>query len=374
MIYNRYDHTFRLVEVMTISIIIEPEYRDTVWCRETLRGIEKKVASLRYRTKICSCDTLGTDAESVIIIGTSPSFVSAVLDRTVSLGVRSVAVSCQPMEADAREKTSYVLIDHSSATKECIEYLQGCGRTRIALYGINLNSYADMIKIKYFDDENIYYCHGKDAMRDCYESFRSQAEQYNAVVCSNYISAIYLMDRLKKDGITVPQNLYIAAYGDSIIGNMFAPSLTTVTLDHEMLGIQAVNLCRFHDFSAENVNVTVRVPCEIRVAGSTENMPYVKGKSPKKNDCTLENIFRDNEQIKEIQSLEKLLRICDAADFEIINCLLDGKSYNKIGDSVYMSEGSVKYRVKRLLGGSGIESIAKMLDLYKKYISENKNK
>ena len=39
-----------------------------------------------------------------------------------------------------------------------------------------------------------------------------------------------------------------------------------------------------------------------------------------------------------------------------------------------MSEGSVKYRVKRLLGGSGIESSTKMLDLYKKYICKNKNK
>ena len=182
------------------------------------------------------------------------------------------------------------------------------------------------------------------------------------------------MDRLKKDGITVPQNLYIAAYGDSIIGNMFEPSLTTVTLDHEMLGIQAVNLCRFHNFSAENVNVTVRVPCEIRVAGSTENMPYIKGESPQRNECMHENIFRDNEQIKEIQSLEKLLRMCGDADFDIINGLLGEKAYNRIGDSLYMSEGSVKYRVKRLLGGSGIESSTKMLDLYKKYICENKNK
>lgn len=359
---------------MTISIIIEPEYRDTVWCRETLRGIEKKVASLRYRAIICSCDTLGADAESAIIIGTSPSFVSAVLDRTVSLGVRSVAVSCQPMEADAREKTSYVLIDHSSATKECIEYLQGCGRTRIALYGINRNSYADMIKTKYFDGESIYYCHGKDAMRDCYEIFRSQAERYNAVVCSNYISAIYLMERLKKDGITVPHDLYVVTYGDSIIGNMFEPSLTTVTLDHEMLSIQAINLCRFPDIASDNISVTVRVPCEIRAAESTENIPYMKSEISSGKELTPENIFRDDSQIKEIQSLERLLRMCGDTDFDIINGLLGGKAYNRIGASLYMSEGSVKYRIKRLLGGSGIESSAKMLDLYKKYIGENKNK
>ena len=355
-----------LVIAMLINIIIEPEYKDTVWCRETLYGIEKKVASLRYKTKICSYDMLSADMDNVIIVGTSPSYVASILIKTSILGIRTVVVSCQPIET--REKTSYVLIDHNSASKECIEYLQYCGRKNIALYGINRNSYADMIKTKYFTEDNIYYSGGKNAMQDCYESFVKNVSNYNAVVCSNYISAIYLMSKLRSVSVCAPNDLYIVAYGDSVIGTMFNPSLTTVTLNHEQLGIQAVNLCRFPDTMSENISVTVCVPCKIHVAKSTDNVPYVKSVNSFMHPCISDNIFKEDEQLLKIQALEKLLRNCDDIDFKIISGLLKGKPYIKIGDSLYISESSVKYRIKRLLTDSGIESTAKMLELYKKYI------
>lgn len=355
-----------MVIAMTINIITEPEYKDTVWCRETLCGIEKKAASLRYKTKICSFDMLSADMENIIIVGTSPGYVASILGKTTLLGIRAIAISCQPVET--KEKTSYVLIDHNRATKECIEYLQSCGRKSIALYGINRNSYADMIKTKYFDDKNIYYSAGKNAMQDCYEIFVNQVSYYNAVVCSNYISAIYLMNRLKSAGICVPKDLYVVAYGDSVIGNIFSPSLTTITLNHEQLGIQAVNLCRFPATLSENISVTVSVPCEIHVAKSTDNIPYVKSVNNFMQTDISDNIFMQDEQLLEIQSLEKMLRMRDDIDFKIIGGLLDGKSYTKIGDALYISESSVKYRIKRLLTGSGIESTAKMLEVYIKYI------
>ena len=142
-----------MVIAMTINIITEPEYKDTVWCRETLCGIEKKAASLRYKTKICSFDMLSADMENIIVVGTSPGYVASILCKTTLLGIRAIAISCQPVET--REKTSYVLIDHNRATKECIEYLRSCGRKSIALYGINRNSYADMIKTGIVDPTKV---------------------------------------------------------------------------------------------------------------------------------------------------------------------------------------------------------------------------
>ena len=216
---------------MLIDIIIEPEYTDTVWCRETVCGIEKKAASLRYKTRICTSNALNADMKNVIIIGTSPMYVAPILSKAALLEIHAIVISCQPIEMES--KTNYVLIDHNSATKESIEYLQACGRKNIALYGINRNSYADMIKTKYFDEADIYYNCGKNAIQNCYEHFANKVKLYNAVVCSNYITAIYLMCRLKDIGICIPDDLYVIAYGDSIIGNMFTPSLATVTLNHE---------------------------------------------------------------------------------------------------------------------------------------------
>ena len=114
--------------------------------------------------------------------------------------------------------------------------------------------------------------------------------------------------------------------------------------------------------------MTVSVPCEIHAAQSTNNMPYVESVDNYMQPDISDNIFTQDEQLLEIQSLEKMLRMCDTIDFKIIGGLFDGKSYTKIGDALYISESSVKYRIKRMLNNSGIESIVKILELYKKYI------
>ena len=98
-----------------------------------------------------------------------------------------------------------------------------------------------------------------------------------------------------------------------------------------------------------------------------EGIPIPLPLLPEEPDIS-DNIFTQDEQLLEIQSLEKMLRMCDTIDFKIIGGLFDGKSYTKIGDALYISESSVKYRIKRMLNNSGIESIVKILELYKKYI------
>lgn len=351
---------------MQINVIIEPEYRDTIWCNETLRGIDQKAASLRYVIEICTIDTIDAALKSIIIVGTSPNWVSAVLDKASLFGIHSIVISCQPIET--KENTGYVLIDHNSATKECIEYLNCCNRNKIALFGINCNSYADMIKTKYFDDEDIYYIPEKNALQDCYRNFANDVKKYNSVVCSNYITAIYLMTKLKQQGTLIPEDIYVVAFGDSVIGNLFKPSLTTITLNHRQLGIQAVNLCRFSDILSYSAYATVYVSCEICVANSTDNTPFTKSDCNPKHIFSTDYVFTEDEQIREIQSLEKLLELCDATDFKIIENLLSKKTYGTIGDLLYISESSVKYRIKRLLNSSGIESNSKMLKIYEKYI------
>lgn len=357
---------------MMINIIIEPEYEDTIWCRETLNGIEKKCAALRYKHIVCTADTLdkSENTDKIIIVGTSPNWVSDVLDITERLCVHSVVVSCRPILT--RQNTSYVLTDHDSETEECIEYLRACGRKKIALYGINNNSYADMIKTKYFDDNDIYYCVGKKGMECCFESFIRNVGLYDAAVCSNYISAVYLMYNLRKKGINVPEDLFIAAYGDSVIGKSFRPSLTTITLDHEQLGIQAVNLCRFLAFSDGNMSVSVRIPGRIIPAESTKNTVHKNLFVNTKRTKQTENIFKVDSDILEIQSLEKLLRLCDETDIKLLKIIRESKTYAGIGDSLYISEGAVKYRLKRMLNGSGIDSVERILKLYNKYVGFDK--
>lgn len=354
---------------MTINLIIEPEYKDTVWCKETFLGIKKQIAALRYEHKYYTEDTLSEDIAIMIIVGTSPVWVSRILSKTESLNIYPIIVSCHPMETI--ENASYVLIDHNAATKKCINYLCKHKHNNIALYGINQNSYADNIKAGYFNTSDIFISTNKNSLAQCFDEFFEKKEKYNAVICSNYITAIQLIDKLKKEQIQIPQSMYVMTYGDSLLGRYFQPSVTTVTLNHELLGIQAVNLFRFLEKNRNKTSVTIYVPCEIIPAMSTEFKPAAKSLQAEKQNNESDNFFYTDKDIASIQSLEKILRQCDKTDIEIINRLHKKIPYSKIAEALFISEGAVKYRIKKLLLRSNIDSVEKMLSLYHHYMGGN---
>ena len=64
---------------MQINITIEPEYSGTVWCKETMDGINEKVSSLRYSVNFCS--DVSEAKDEIIIIGTSPDYVIKKIDE-----------------------------------------------------------------------------------------------------------------------------------------------------------------------------------------------------------------------------------------------------------------------------------------------------
>ena len=185
------------------------------------------------------------------------------------LGINCVTVSCQILEK--AHSTSFVLMDHGNATLDCIGYLKSCGRCNIALFGIIENSFADKTKATFFDKNDIYPL-GKDGIEACFETLFSNISKYNAVICSNYITAIYLISSLKERGIAVPKDIYAVAYGDSQLGRTYSPSITAITLNHAALGVQAVEVYRYISKQEENISITARIPCRI-ILQAQRNMP-----------------------------------------------------------------------------------------------------
>ena len=220
-----------------------------------------------------------------------------------------------------------------------------------------------------FFDKNDIYPLGKDGIEACFETLFSNISKYNAVICSNYITAIYLISSLKERGIAVPKDIYAVAYGDSQLGRTYSPSITAITLNHAALGVQAVEVYRYISKQEENISITARIPCRIIPAGSTEYAPDNHVNVSEKEVVFTDAIYIKNQKLHEIQCLEKLLRECDNADVEIIKHLIDGKTHSAIAEEMFISENTVKYRIRRMLKISGLNSSVEMTKLYKKFIS-----
>lgn len=348
------------MKAMQINILIEGEYRDTVWCKETMDGINEKVSSLRYSLKLCS--DIAEAEKEIIIIGTSPDYVTEKIDEASKMGVLPIIVGCRPEETDSR--ASYVIINYDEATECALNYLNGIKPGKTALYGVKDNSFSDIKKSKFFSSDDIYYFSGENAANDCFNSFFDKISAYTSVLCVNYVSAVSLIKHLSEKGVRTPEDIYVACFGDSAIGSLLG--VTVVTLDHNSLGRQAVLLYRYLSSQTDLVSICTFVSSCIVPGKTTEyrSYPPVRHRGPNKSEI---DIFSAVKELSEIQRLEKMLKKCDGTDFKIIDMLSKNMRYADISDALYISDGTLKYRIKKLLTSSECESVKEMLHLYSEY-------
>ena len=78
--------------------------------------------------------------------------------------------------------------------------------------------------------------------------------------------------------------------------------------------------------------------------------------------------FYSDEVVHEIISLENCLIGCDVTDFEIIDRLRRGETRSKVAQELFISEGTLYYRLRRLCKLAGTETVAMLSALVKKYM------
>ena len=77
--------------------------------------------------------------------------------------------------------------------------------------------------------------------------------------------------------------------------------------------------------------------------------------------------FEDPE-ILYMAKIEQLMQDADDMDHHIIAMLLGNAKYSEIADSCYMTEGNVKYRVKKYMNICGCNTKKELLELLKEYL------
>lgn len=339
--------------------MIEDDFIQTVWGKAILEGMRHRAAALKH--EICEINEDAPDFEDqkriVILVGTDNAWINKTLCELWDKNIRAIVLNCQPTEIVP--ETSYILIDYACATYESIQYLYSCGRRKIALFAINPGSITDTTKHKSFIEvglsrDDVYI--SSDSLSECYDRLKENISNYNAVICANDIAAVALIRRLEADGVRVPEDIYIVSFGSLLIGRYFSHKLTTMTLNDEELGHQAVSMYAYLVKSEVDINVRVTIPCELVVGDTTEYRTSDRQKLVLKSHTPDDNYFYGDQDVSELMRIENLLTRCDDTDIKIISGILNEMSYADIGERIYISENAVKYRVKRMLAGVNAQS------------------
>ncbi|MDW7655891.1 MAG: substrate-binding domain-containing protein [Bacillota bacterium] len=369
---------------MSINVIIEPDYASTLWCKQYLEGIYIECELNNALVHIVDINNFVNNDQNlstthVLLIGTSiswiPQSVALLSEQKTHCILLAYGHSMIP------ERASSIIMDYKQAIGSLMQYLASHGKNRISLFGINPDSSNDRQKYQAFiqqaysngatePDKNVFWNHGR--LQDSCLQFYKVSNQYDAVIGANDAASIVLINYLKRKGVQSPDDLYVTGIGDTTIARMVRPTITTAKLDYIEAGKKAVQIYNFLQKYPGLTSLTATINCNILVGESTANQPidnWTEHKSiiEKSNPVP----FYNDPDVVDVLNIEYFISRCDDIDVNILKGIAKNMKYFDLADELHISENTVKYRVKRMLGHANLESREQLIDLLLKYFNWN---
>lgn len=315
-----------------------------------------------------------------IAMGSDMPFLRKVIDKLDSVGRHALLAGCDA-EPFFGHTVSCVTPSRRTEMQRMISYLYGCGRSRLALVGFGRNSINDTVRYRaavaavaargdVLREEDVY--RWNSSPEESFQAFLQRAAEYDAVVCPNDIIAVFVINRLKREGISVPEDLYAASFGNFSVGLYHTPSITSTVSVMTSVGEQALAGWRFLMSNDKNVETALRisVPSRLIIRESTANTPEDGAVQDFHAPSLEQDPFYTNDSIAELVRIEKCLSACDPVSLGILRELLDGKSYEQAGDDLYIGASTLRYRMSRLFEGIGAHTRQELENKLRLYLGE----
>ncbi len=349
------------MNIQKIKIICEEAYAESIWCKRLLGGFVKELKKRRISYEVL--EHLDGEAEMVCLIGMSSSWCEEQIKRCNLLGCALLILSSQSRRT-ATGNYHFLCPNIRTAAKELKEKLDKSGRTSIALYGANISAELDRDRTEILtsivqNTSAIFPNTGN--LENCFRSFLPKASQYDAVICVNGYAAISLVKKLEKENKDLLDKLVVVSFEEVLKHSKYNQWISLVDLNLESYGKTAIAMLELIDSGNAISTVTVEMQCSVCDIPSKEAI--------EESAVMSENyLLYEDPEIIHMAKIEQLLRDADDLDHHIIAMLLDNAKYSEIADSCYMTEGNVKYRVKKYMSTCDCKTKKELLELLQEYL------
>ena len=347
-----------------VSILAEPAFRESIWCRELRNSLENALRNKRI--PFCEIfDTVPKDSEGVFVLATGFQWIKQTIKSLNEAGIHPILMGNQ-LEQVPGCSYSCVCSDVLGSMKYLLEKIKSENKREIAFYGVNTNSISDIgrvdslfaLKDDFFGSMAIFENNGD--LGKCYEDFRKRGQHVDAVICANEFAAVSLLRNLQKDNLPVPK---ILSCSQSQLLRYYSRDIVTIDLNYEQYGKAAVFIYekRKKYTYMSNLSISVRWGMEETPGMTAESsIPLPLWEQ--------EDRFYEDRELDEMLKVEAVLEGSDDTDKKILQMLLEGNSVGIICESCFLAETAVKYRLRKLLKHAKIENKEELLTLLRKYL------
>ena len=352
-----------------VTILTEPAYSESMWCKALYGSLTERLR--QKRIPFCEIyDTVPKNSEAVFIIAADYNWIKCTITELNLVGINPILI-CNQAETIIGCNYSCVCSDIAGSMKFLLENLKSDGKTRVALYGVNTNSIADIGRVDgllaqsegVIDLVKIFTNDG--SLEECYKKFADEADSFDAVICFNDFSAVSLIRHLEIEGKTEQlKRLKILSCTRTKISSCYGNKITSINMNLEQYGKAAVFIyekLKAHPYISKmtlNINWNTEIP-------KTPNTVPVKISSVANSD----RIYKDTE-LNEMICAERILEIDNATDKTVIADLCGGKSISEIAAACFLTESGVKYRIKRILEKCKLSDKSELISIVKRYLPD----
>ena len=345
-----------------IKIICEEAYLESIWTKQLLGGLIKELKKRRVAyEQIISVENISQD-DNICVIGMSSEWTKNIIEKCNACDLVPIVLSnLSKRNVDGQYHLIYA--DMERVAKNLQEVFETTGRKKIALYGANYSADLDKDRTVILSQlikeaSDIYINTGN--LETCFRSFYPKSALYDGVLCVNGYAAVSLVKKLEKENSELLEKLVIISFEEVLKHSKYNQWISLIELNLESYGVTAIAVMEMAALRSDISLITISMNASI-------------SEIPEKCDeeqalLTEQHQFYEDPEIIQMAKIEQLFRDADDLDHHIIAMLLDNAKYSDIADSCYMTEGNVKYRVKKYMSICDCKTKKELLELLQEYL------
>ena len=348
-----------------INILFEEKYLDNHRFAVALESFRSVVLIHKEKYRIVTkVADISQDARIVIVFGFSLNWMEGALNELHALKMHPLVFGARPRFHIT--PFSYLSKDYLASFYLLTKYLIS-KRTdttkKIALLGFNPDSPHDLYKSEGFQkacDEagvNFQIIPNRGNAVALIKDFMAIEDQYDTVASvSDSITLLYLS--MSEEA----KNKQLAGFGGFKIGSFSQARFVSCDIDYRESGIVLANLYFFLMKQKNIYPLSVKMPISLIHSGAInyQSFDYVY---PKEQEI---DFFHD-EEIKVIESIEKMFLLMDDLDLNILIAFQNKMKFEEISEKYFVSVNTVKYRVNKMLANGEFSSRDDLFQTLHKY-------
>lgn len=301
----------------------------------------------------------------VIVIGLESEQMPKMLSHLQSAGKQLVITSMDMDHIDSHY--SCATFSRRIATEQMLDHLVSKGCRRIALVGCGDLSINDMVCRDALEthlarmelEGSCFPFHNH--IEESFDAFFAVRSLYDGVICPNDFAAVLFLRYCEQHELKVPGDVLVAALKDNYISRYCKPSLTSLSIDFFAIGRNSVLIWeQLRQMDSMDIQIRITIPGKIIERESTvvSSGECIVSQCPKKLTVPYQGgPFYQDPRAQELMRFERCLQACDELDLRIIGLILQDLRYESISETLFLSESSLQYRVRKIFRLAQVDNL-----------------